>query len=124
MKTSMTTIMVLLLSVVVNISSQLLIKQGTRQRSFVMDVRRPAESVLAVFTNPFLVGGILCAVVSMAAWMFVVSRMDLSIVFPVANALAFFGIAITAQFLFGETVTLIRLIGIGLIVGGIYLASQ
>ncbi len=124
MKASVTTILVLLFSVVVNVSSQFLIKYGTRQKSFLMDIARPVESAVSVFSNPFLLGGILCAVVSMAAWMYVVSRTDLSIVFPVANALAFFGIAFFAQFLFGETMTLIRWIGLALIAGGIWLASQ
>ena len=124
MKASLTTIMVLLFSVVVNVSSQFLIKHGTAQRSFLMDFGRPVDSIISVFTNPFILGGIFCAIISMAAWLYVVSRTDLSIAFPIANAIAFFAIAFFAQFLFGETMTLIRWIGLGLIAGGIYLASQ
>jgi multidrug transporter EmrE-like cation transporter len=124
MKITTPTIFVFLLCVVSNVVSQFLVKYGTRQHSFVMDIARPAESIVSIFTNPYLLGGILAAFVSMSAWMFIVSRINLSVAFPIANALAFFCIAFFAQFLFGETMTGIRWIGIGFIAIGIYLASQ
>lgn len=118
------TTLVFLFCVVLNVTSQFLLKFGTKQHSFIMDIRQPWESIVSIFSNPFLLGGILCAIMSMGAWIFVVSRTNLSVVFPVANALAFFCIAFLAQFLFGETMTGIRWIGIGLIALGIFLASQ
>jgi multidrug transporter EmrE-like cation transporter len=119
-----TTTFVFLFCVASNVTSQFLLKYGTKQHSFVMDITRPWESIISVFTNPFLLGGISCAIISMGAWIYVVSRSNLSVVFPIANALAFFCIAFLAQFLFGETMTGLRWIGIGLIAVGIFLASQ
>ncbi len=124
MKITTTTNIVFLLCVAANVTSQFLIKFGTKQHSFVIDITRPWQSLVSVFTNPFLLGGIACAIVSMGAWMFVVSRTNLSVAFPIANALAFFCIAFFAQFLFGETMTTMRWTGIALIALGIFLASQ
>jgi multidrug transporter EmrE-like cation transporter len=124
MKITMPTIFVFLLCVATNVISQFLIKYGTKQHTFIMDITRPLESVVSVFTNPYLLGGIFNAFISMGAWIFIVSRINLSVAFPIANALAFFCIAFFAQFLFGETMTGIRWIGIALISLGIFLASQ
>jgi multidrug transporter EmrE-like cation transporter len=124
MKITPASISLFLFCVASNVTSQFLLKHGTRQHSFLVDITRPWQSIVSVFTNPFLLGGIACAIVSMAAWMIVVSRSNLSVVFPIANALAFFCIAFFAQFLFGETMTGIRWAGIALIAFGIFLASQ
>jgi multidrug transporter EmrE-like cation transporter len=124
MKLTPSTIIIFLVCVAANVISQFLLKFGTKQHSFVIDITRPWESIVSVFTNPFLLGGIACAIVSMTGWMIVVSRSNLSVVFPIANALAFFCIAFFAQFLFGETMTGIRWAGIALIALGIFLASQ
>lgn len=124
MKLSPASISLFLFCVAANVASQFLLKQGTRHHSFLVDISRPWQSIVSVFTNPFLVGGFVCAVVSMTAWMIVVSRSNLSVVFPIANALAFFCIAFFAQFLFGEMMTGIRWAGIAFIALGIFLASQ
>jgi multidrug transporter EmrE-like cation transporter len=124
MKLTPSTVIIFLACVATNVTSQFLLKYGTRQPSFLIDIARPWESIVSIFTNPYLLGGIACAIVSMTGWMIVVSRSNLSVVFPIANALAFFCIAFFAQFLFGETMTGIRWAGIGLIAFGIFLASQ
>jgi multidrug transporter EmrE-like cation transporter len=111
MKITPASISLFLFCVAANVTSQFLLKHGTRQRTFLVDITRPWDSIA-------------CAIVSMAAWMIVVSRSNLSVVFPIANALAFFCIAFFAQFMFGETMTGIRWIGIALIAFGIFLASQ
>lgn len=113
-----------LICVASNVTSQFLLKFGTKHHTFMIDITRPWESLVSVFTNPLLIGGIVCAIISMGTWMVVVSRSNLSVVFPIANALAFFCIAFFAQFLFGETMTFMRWTGIALIALGIFLASQ
>ncbi len=112
------------ITVLTNVAAQLSLKKGTMNESFFMNFTRPLESVASIFSNPFILLGLLCAFLSMASWIFVLSRADVSVAFPVSAAIAFVVIALAAHFIFGETITIVRWIGIFIIAVGIVLASR
>ena len=111
-------------TVLTNVAAQLSLKKGTMHEAFVLDYLRPFESITSIFTNPFILLGLLCAFLSMASWIFVLSRAEVSVAFPVSTAMAFIVIALAAHFIFGETITVVRWVGIMLIIFGIVLASR
>ena len=64
------------------------------------------------------------AVASLASWLLVVRKFELSMAFPVVQSLSFVLIMVFSVFLFRETITLTKLAGIGLLCLGIFLCSQ
>ncbi len=124
MKISTEYIVGMAVTVLSNVGAQLALKKGTLQQNFFFDVTRPLESAAGIFSNGFIVLGLFCAMLSMASWIFVLSKAEVSVAFPVSTALAFIGIAFAAHFIFGETITIVRWLGLLLITGGIILASR
>jgi multidrug transporter EmrE-like cation transporter len=76
-----------------------------------------------VALQPFIVGGLACYVVSVALWIVALSRVDVSIAYPMLS-IGYVVNAFAAWYLFGEALTPLRLTGIAVIVLGVFLISR
>jgi drug/metabolite transporter (DMT)-like permease len=83
---------------------------------------RLSDAVAAVFT-PWIIAGILLLLCFFACYLSALSWADLSYVIP-ATALGYVVIALLSQWLLGETVTLTRWAGIGLVGGGVFFLAR
>jgi multidrug transporter EmrE-like cation transporter len=115
---------VFLLSVLTTIAAQLLLKKATSSQSLNFEASRWFSSLVALATNPYLIGWILSAGISAALWVYVLSRFELSFAFPISTALSYILILVLSWWLFGEQMSLTRWIGIGLVCIGIFITSQ
>ena len=110
--------------VMLNAAAQLLLKAGTRtigQFEFSAANIWPIGWSLA--TNPHIVGGLSCYVVSVVVWIMALSRVDVSIAYPMLS-IGYVVNALAAWQLFGETLTAQRMAGIGTIIIGVYLVAR
>lgn len=81
------------------------------------------QSIFAILTNKFLMSGILCYGVSTILWINVLSKMKLSVAYPLIS----FGYIITFVFavvFLKEEVHLPQVLGLGLIMSGIILITR
>jgi multidrug transporter EmrE-like cation transporter len=115
---------VFLLSVFTTIAGQLLLKKATSSQRLSFDASNLVPSLMALATNPFLLAWILFAGVSAALWIYVLSRFELSLAFPVSTTLSYILILVLSWWLFGEQMTIMRWIGIGLMCVGIFMTYQ
>lgn len=115
---------IFLLSVLTTITAQLLLKKATSSESLSFDASRWFSSLVTFVTNPFLLGWILSAGISAALWVYVLSRFELSFAFPVSTSLSYVLILVLSWWLFGEQMSLMRWIGVGLVCVGIFMTSQ
>jgi multidrug transporter EmrE-like cation transporter len=113
-----------LLGVLLNAAAQLLLKAGTNA---IGHFEFSAANVLPigwkVATQPYIVGGLSCYVVSVAIWILALSRVEVSIAYPMLS-IGYVVNAAAAYFLFGEAVSVQRLVGIGIIVLGVYVVAR
>ena len=113
-----------LFGVLLNAAAQLLLKAGTNA---IGHFEFSAANVLPigwkVATQPYIVGGLSCYVVSVAIWILALSRVEVSIAYPMLS-IGYVVSAIAAYFLFGETLGSMRWLGIGFIVVGVILISR
>jgi drug/metabolite transporter (DMT)-like permease len=77
----------------------------------------------AALINPWVLAGILGYLGSFAAWMVLLNRLPLSFGFPL-TAVVMLSVVLASCLLFGETITLGRMIGIGLIIAGVMLTGR
>jgi multidrug transporter EmrE-like cation transporter len=114
----------ILTGVMLNAAAQLLLKAGT---SSVGEFAFTAVNVVPVGTrllsNPFILGGIGCYVVSVVVWIMALSRVDVSLAYPMLS-IGYVINAIAAWYLFGEALTAQRMIGIATIVIGVFLVAR
>jgi multidrug transporter EmrE-like cation transporter len=110
--------------VLLNAGAQLLLKAGTNVLGVITLTR---ENWLGEFgrmaVEPHLLGGILCYGVSVIVWIIGLSRVPVSVAYPMLS-LGYIVNAIAAHYLFGESVTLARWLGIGFIIIGVWLLAR
>lgn len=118
------TFSIVLSGVLLNAGAQLLLKAGTNVIGVIGPVSGGmAEVVPKVALQPFIVGGLACYVVSVGLWIVALSRVDVSIAYPMLS-IGYIVNAFAAWYLFGEALTPLRLTGIAVIVFGVFLISR
>lgn len=114
----------ILTGVLLNAAAQLLLKAGTNAVGpFEFSVANivPVGSRLAL--EPHILGGLACYVVSVVVWILGLSRVEVSIAYPMLS-IGYIINALAAWYLFGESLTAQKLVGIGFIVIGVFLVSR
>ncbi|MES2490142.1 MAG: EamA family transporter [Pseudomonadota bacterium] len=110
--------------VMLNAAAQLLLKAGTRTiGQFEFSAANVWPIGWSMATNPHIVGGLSCYVVSVIVWIMALSRVEVSIAYPMLS-LGYIVNAIFAWYLFGEAITVTRVVGMGIIIIGVYLVAK
>ena len=110
--------------VLLNAVAQLLLKAGTNrvgEFSFALENLVPIGSRLAF--SPFILGGLACYVVSVVVWILALSRVPVSVAYPMLSV-GYVVNAVAAWMLFGESLSMQKLVGIGFIVIGVFLVAR
>ena len=76
-----------------------------------------------MFTNPYVLTGVFLYGISLVLWLGAMSTLDISLMYPLAS-LAYIVTAIIAFIFLKEDVTLLRWMGIFMIVGGCFLIGR
>ena len=113
-----------LLGVLLNAAAQLLLKAGTNAIGhFEFSGANVLPIGWKVATQPYIIGGLGCYVVSVAIWILALSRVEVSIAYPMLS-IGYVVNAVAAYLLFGEAVGVQRLVGIAIIVLGVYVVAR
>ncbi len=107
-----------------NAAAQLLLKAGTNavgHFEFHLDNVLPVGMKLAF--EPHILGGLACYVVSVVVWIMALSRVPVSIAYPMLS-IGYIVNAIVAWYLFGEPLAGQQLLGIGFIIIGVWLVAR
>jgi len=114
----------LMTGVLLNAAAQLLLKAGTNVLGVITLSRDGwADTLMRMATQGYFMLGAACYVVSLFVWILGLSRVPVSIAYPLLSV-GYIVNAIAAQYLFGEAVTATRWLGIGCIVIGVALISR
>jgi drug/metabolite transporter (DMT)-like permease len=114
----------LMTGVLLNAGAQLLLKAGTNALGVITLTRDDwLDQFGRMALEPHIAGGILCYAVSVVVWVIGLSRVPVSIAYPMLS-LGYVLNAIAAHYLLGEAVTLQRWLGIGFIIIGVWLVAR
>jgi multidrug transporter EmrE-like cation transporter len=114
--------LLLFISISLAIAGQLLMKQGMMIFGKFPVTQLLVKLIPMVF-QPYVFIGILCFAVSSVFWLVVLSRIDLSLAYPLVS-IAYIVTAIFSYYVFKENVSFIRWIGIITICLGVFLVSR
>lgn len=116
--------LLILIGVLLNATAQLLLKAGTNA---IGHFAFTAENILPIgwrlATQPHIFGGLSCYVISVVVWIMALSRVDVSVAYPMLS-IGYVVNAIAAWYLFGEAISVTKLAGIGIIVLGVFIVSR
>ncbi len=114
----------ILTGVLLNAAAQLLLKAGTNavgHFEFHFDNLVPIGLKLAL--QPHILGGMTCYAISLVVWIMALSRAPVSIAYPMLS-IGYVINAFVAWQWFGEPLSAQKLLGISVIVVGVYLVAR
>ena len=118
------TFSIIMTGVLLNAAAQLLLKAGTNAVGhFELSAQNIVPVGMKLALEPHIAGGIACYVVSVAVWIVGLSRVDVSIAYPMLSV-GYVLNAVAAWYLFGESFTAQKLVGIAFIVLGVFLVAR
>lgn len=111
--------LLLLLAMLISLSGELLFKQGLLQTELKLTV---ASIIKTLFTPSIFLGFALFGSGAIL-WLFVLQRFPISVAYP-SLALNYVWMLILGYYLFGEHITPYKVIGVLLIIGGVFLLHR
>ena len=110
--------------VLLNAIAQLALKASVREMGEIKLSLNDAWPVTQqLMLEPSLWLGLLCYGISVIIWILALSRVDVTIAYPMLS-IGYIVNALFAWLLFGESLTLERLVGIGVIILGVYILAR
>ena len=118
------TFSLLLTGVLLNAAAQLLLKAGTnRVGAFAFTLDNVVPIGARLVANPPILAGLACYAVSVVVWILGLSRVPVSVAYPMLS-MGYVVNAILAYLLFGESLALQKVVGIGFIIVGVFLVAR
>ena len=115
---------IIMTGVLLNAAAQLLLKAGTNAvGQFEFSAQNIVPVGMRLAFEPHIAGGVACYVVSVVVWIVGLSRVEVSIAYPMLS-IGYVLNAAAAWYLFGESLTAQKLIGIAFIVVGVFLVAR
>ncbi|NQT29798.1 MAG: EamA family transporter [Candidatus Saganbacteria bacterium] len=114
--------LILAVSILLAVTGQLLMKKGMMQFG-AFPIKELLSHLIPMFLNPFVFFGFACFGLSSIFWLVVLSRLPLSLVYPMVSV-AYVLVAFASMIFFKESVSLARWMGIGIIILGVILISR
>ncbi len=120
---SSTALSIALLSVLLNAAAQLFLKAGTNVVGTVsFGDANTLNTLMAIARVPWFWAGFACYGISLFTWIATLSRLPVSVAYPLVS-IGYVVNALAAWWLFGESLTMQKLIGVGFIIIGVILVS-
>ena len=113
-----------LCGVLLNAAAQLLLKAGTNAvGAFQFSMENVVPIGWKLATQPHIVSGLGCYVISVVVWVMALSRVEVSIAYPMLS-IGYVVNALAAWYLLGEAVSAMRFAGIFVIIIGVVMVAR
>lgn len=101
---------------------QILMKSGMSQIGQIGDLGKliNPSTVFSIFTNAYVIGGLLLYAIASFLWLGALSTLDVSLMYPLLS-LAYVVAAILGLIFLKEDITLLRWVGIVVVIGGCFM---
>ena len=121
---NITTFGFILTGVCLNALAQLLLKAGTNAVGVIhLNAENWFSTGVKLATQLPIIGGLTCYVISVVVWIVALSRVDVTIAYPMIS-LGYIINALGAWYFLGEAVSAQRLLAIGVIIVGVVLLTR
>ena len=114
----------IMLGVLLNAAAQLFLKEGMRRIGhFEFVWTNIVPITVQVAGNVFILSGLSCYVISVAVWLLVLSRVEVSFAYPLLSV-GYIVNAVAGYYLFQENLSMTRITGILVICVGVYFVTK
>ncbi|WP_151446507.1 EamA family transporter [Lacisediminimonas profundi] len=121
---TLTTFGFIFVGICLNAVAQLLLKAGTNAVGAIhLNAENWIPTGIKLATQLPIIGGLTCYVISVVVWIIGLSRVDVTIAYPLLS-LGYIINAIGAWYFLGEAISLQRMLAIGVIIIGVFLLAR
>ncbi|HET6724492.1 MAG TPA: SMR family transporter [Gammaproteobacteria bacterium] len=121
---SITSFLLILAGVLLNAAAQFLLKAGVNRLGEIgLNWSALGAAGWRLALEPHIYGGLGCYVISVVVWIVALSRVPVSMAYPMLS-IGYVVTAVAAWAFLGETVTPLRLVGIGIIIIGVFIVAR
>ncbi|MCL4339415.1 multidrug resistance protein [Patescibacteria group bacterium] len=116
---------IILLTICISVIAQTLLKTGMKEIGTVesLSLEKIIPLAIKMGTNVFVLAGLSLYGIGTFFWLILLSRLDLSFLYPFGT-LQYFFIFIVSYLVFGEDIKLARIVGVSIILVGIFIISK
>ncbi|MFA6170129.1 MAG: EamA family transporter [Candidatus Margulisiibacteriota bacterium] len=118
----MTNYLIMVTSILLAVAGQLMMKKGMVAFG-AFPFNQLLVKIIPMVLNPWVFFGFVCFGLSSLFWLVVLSRLPLSLVYPMVS-IGYVLVALVSMYLFREPVSAVRWLGIVVIVAGVILISR
>ncbi len=111
----------LIFALIANAVANILLKEGMKARQ--LDISNPLDTFLQIALNPVVITGVIFFGLNLLAYSFVLSKVKLSIAYPLMTSIGFLIVLTYSFFKLGEDISVMHLGGVGCILIGVWMVS-
>jgi drug/metabolite transporter (DMT)-like permease len=113
----------ILVAVMLAVAGQLLLKTGLNLLGNMSFSSGIVASYIKIFISPYVILGILAYFGSLCLWLYTLSKVNLSFAYPFV-AISYVLVILSSRLILGETVPMLRWVGVMVICCGVILVSR
>ena len=117
----------LAVALILNATANLMIRAGARTISaeYPHATAIPLlQALKAGAVNPWIIGGVVCFALNLAAYSYALTKLPVSIAYPIMVSLGYAIIACGAAAWFSEKLNVWQIVGVGVILAGVWLVAS
>ena len=105
-----------------NATANVLIRWGMKDQA--LSLAQPAQLARGILLNGRVLTGIILVALNVLAYAFALSKIRLSVAYPVMTGLGLVIVMVLSYVLMGERITTVQLLGTGMILAGVLLVAS
>ncbi len=113
---------ILLSAIIFNAAANILIRMGMRNADF--QQFSISQYISFIFGNFYLLSGVASFGLALAAYSYVLSKMNLSIAYPIMTSVGFVIVVLFSTLFLSEKLVALQILGIALIIAGVWLIAH
>jgi len=115
--------MAIIVAVIIGVVAQLIIKRGLNAMTTLDLSKNILSSYVTIFTSPLIIFGIAIYFASILLWLYALTIVELSYAYPFL-ALSYIFVILGSWYFLGEAVSMLRLVGVLIIVFGVLVVAR
>lgn len=123
----MTHAILLAVAATLNATASLLIKAGARAIQAQHgggEAVSPLAALRAAPLNPWMIGGVICFALNLVAYYYVLRELQVNLVYPIMVSVSYAIIVCGAAVWFGEKLNVWQMVGVAVILAGVWLVAS
>ena len=121
---TITILLLIIISILLNTAAQLALRAGMLAIGyFNFGLHNFLSIAMKIIQSPWIILGAAAYIFSMFTWLLVLSRTEVSVAYPMIS-LGYIVSAVAAYYLWGENLNLMRVVGIVIILLGVFIITR